>query len=324
MTQQDGLIFAYQLDGRGGGRPVAWDEIRAWRPDAGLLWLHLDYEGPEVQRWISEESRLEPVIAEALTEQETRPRSFADHDGLFVILRGVNLNPGADPEDMVSIRMWIEEHRVITLRRRRVMAVEDLRKSVDLGKGPTDAGEFLVAIVDQLILRMSDVLSDLDESVDSVEEALLEAESAELRPKLADARRQSIGLRRYLAPQRDVISRLQAEHVSWLDEMDRAHLREVADRTTRYVEDLDSARDRAAVAHEELNSRLSEQMNHRMYALSVIAGIFLPLSFLTGLLGINVGGIPGTDSAVAFTLVCVGLVALAGVQGWLFRHLRWL
>jgi zinc transporter len=324
MTEQDGLIFAYQLDGRGGGQPVGWNEIRAWRPDGDFLWLHLDYEGFEVQRWFSEESGLDTVVAEALTEQETRPRSFAAHDGLFVILRGVNLNPGADPEDMVSIRMWIEERRVITLRRRRVMAVEDLRESVSVGSGPTDVGDFLVEMVDRLALRMSGVLSDLDEVVDSVEESLLQAESAELRPKLAEVRRQSIGLRRYLAPQRDVISRLQAERVSWLDEMDRAHLREVADRTTRYVEDLDSARDRAAVAHEELNSRLSEQMNRRMYALSVIAGIFLPLSFLTGLLGINVGGIPGPESPTAFTVVCIALIVLAGVQGWLFRRLRWM
>jgi zinc transporter len=324
MTEQDGLILAYRLDGRGGGRPAGWNEIRAWRPDGDFLWMHLDYEGVEVQRWLSEESGFDPVIAEALTEQETRPRSFAAHDGLFVILRGVNLNPGADPEDMVSIRMWVEERRVVTLRRRKVMAVEDIRESVAVGSGPTDAGEFLVEMVDRLVLRMSGVLSDLDESVDSVEETLLYAENAELRPKLAEVRRQSIGLRRYLAPQRDAISRLLTERVSWLDEMNRAHLREIADRTTRYIEDLDSARDRAAVAHEELNSRLSEQMNRRMYALSVIAGVFLPLSFLTGLLGINVGGIPGTESPMAFTLVCIALLALAGVQGWLFRRLRWL
>jgi zinc transporter len=324
MTEQNGLVFAFQLDGRGGGRAVGWDEIRAWRPDGDLLWLHLDYGSAEVQRWISEESGFDAAIAGALTEQETRPRSFAAHEGLFVILRGVNLNPGADPEDMVSIRMWIEQRRVVTLRRRRVMAVEDLRESISAGSGPTDAGDFLVEMVDRLGLRMSAVLSDLDEVVDSVEESLLQAESGELRPKLAEVRRESIQLRRYLAPQRDVISRLQTERVSWLDEMDRAHLREMADRTTRYVEDLDSARDRAAVAHEELNSRLSEQLNRRMYALSVIAGIFLPLSFLTGLLGINVGGIPGTESPVAFTLVCVALLALASVQAWLFRRLRWL
>ena len=81
MTEQDGLIFAFQLDGRGGGRSVGWDEIRAWRPDGGLLWMHLDYEGAEVQRWFSEESALDAVIADALTEQETRPRSFTNHDG---------------------------------------------------------------------------------------------------------------------------------------------------------------------------------------------------------------------------------------------------
>ena len=67
-------------------------------------------------------------------------------------------------------------------------------------------------------------------------------------------------------------------------------MREVSDQLARYLEDLDEARDRAAVTQEELVNRLSEQMNNKMYILSIVAAIFLPLGFLTGLLGINVGG----------------------------------
>jgi zinc transporter len=102
------------------------------------------------------------------------------------------------------------------------------------------------------------------------------------------------------------------------------HLREIADRTTRYVEDLDSARDRAAVTQDELNSRLSERMNKTMYVLSIVAGIFLPLGLLTGLLGINVGGIPGTQSPFAFLIVCALLVLVAILQAVLFKRMRWL
>ncbi len=137
------------------------------------------------------------------------------------------------------------------------------------------------------------VLSELDDRVDELEDEVLGGESYELRAKIGSLRRETISLRRYLAPQRDAVARLQNERVPWLDEVTRVHLREIADRTTRYVEDLDSARDRAAVTQDELNSRLSERMNKTMYVLSIVAGIFLPLGLLTGLLGINVGGIPG-------------------------------
>lgn len=322
--QQEGLVFAYVLDGQGGGREAGWNELRDWRPESGFLWAHVDYSAAAVQQWLEEESGIDPLIVEALIAEETRPRSLTAHDGLLVILRGVNLNPGADPEDMVALRVWVESGRAVSMRRRRVMAVQDVEESIASCTGPTGPADLIVQLADRLVLRMGAVLSELDETVDTVEETLLESQPAELRGELAQARRQSIGLRRYLAPQRDALSRLQTERVSWMGEMDRAHLREITDRTTRYVEDLDSARDRAAVAHEELNARVAEQMNRRMYALSIVAGIFLPLSFLTGLLGINVGGIPGTDSPMAFSVVCALLVGVAGLQFWLFRSLRWL
>ena len=88
--------------------------------------------------------------------------------------------------------------------------------------------------------------------------------------------------------------------------------------------DRDSARDRAAVSQDELNSRLSEQMNHTMYVLSIVAAVFLPLGLFTGLLGINVGGIPGTEDPWAFLIVCVLLVVIAIGLLVVFRRKRWI
>ena len=65
-------------------------------------------------------------------------------------------------------------------------------------------------------------------------------------------------------------------------------------------------------------------MNRTMYALSVIAGIFLPLGLLTGLLGINVGGMPGVENGWAFWITCALLVVLAAAEVWLFRRLKWI
>lgn len=78
------------------------------------------------------------------------------------------------------------------------------------------------------------------------------------------------------------------------------------------------------MTQEKLNNRLSEQMNKAIYVLSIVAAIFLPLGLLTGLLGINVGGIPGTDNSWAFTVVTVALIAIAiGLVVW-FRKIKWL
>ncbi len=171
---------------------------------------------------------------------------------------------------------------------------------------------------------MGDVVAEMDDAVDELEDEVLHAESSELRPKLAGLRRQTISLRRYIAPQRDVLARLQHERIPWLKDIDRVHIREIAERTARFVEDIDSARDRAAITQEELNNRLSEQMNKAMYVLSIIAAIFLPLGFLTGLLGINVGGIPGGENQWAFALVSLFLFVIALVLIWNFKRIKWL
>jgi zinc transporter len=202
--------------------------------------------------------------------------------------------------------------------------MQDIRTAIDAHKGPDSSGDFLVMVAERIADRMNDIITDLDDSVDELEDVVLTAEIHKLRSRLSDIRRKTIGLRRYIAPQRDVLFRLIQERVNILEDADRAHLREVAERTARFVEDLDSARARAAVTHDELNSKLAEQMNKAMYTLSIVAAIFLPLGLLTGLLGINVGGIPGADYKGAFVLVTGLLVAIAlGLIVW-FKKIKWL
>ncbi len=320
----DGLILAYILDGAGGGRKVGWSEISEWQPDQGILWVHLNYSVPDVQQWLSEKSGLDTVISDALTEEDSRPRCTVFHDGLLLGMRGVNMNPGADPEDMVGIRIWFDNNRIISTRKRRLLSVSDLQAKIDQGAGPESLSDFLVQVAARMMERMRHVIDELEDAVADVEDQILTAESREMRTRLSDLRRQAISLRRYLAPQREALSRLLTEKIPWLDESARIRMREVSDQLARYLEDLDEARDRAAVTQEELVNRLSEQMNNKMYLLSIVAAIFLPLGFLTGLLGINVGGIPGAESNLGFTVFIILLVIVVGFQVWYFKRKHWL
>ena len=100
-------------------------------------------------------------------------------------------------------------------------------------------------------------------------------------------------------------------------------LREVVDRITRGLEDLEALKERAAVAQEELQNKISEELNNLMYALSVITTVFLPLGFLTGLLGVNIGGIPGTENPDAFRIFFISLFVLVVVQLIIFKWKKW-
>ncbi len=324
MSDNTGLLYAYLLDGQGGGARLDWDRVKQWQPEHGVLWVHLEYSNPFVQQWVQQESGLDEITAEALLAEETRPRSMLSAHGLLLTLRGINPNPKADPEDMVAVRMWSDGKRIITTRRRRLQVATDLSRAIDKGVGPANASEFVESLTDNLVERMGDVIDGVSTEVDDLEESVLTMESYELRPKIAELRRHAIGLRRYLAPQREAVSRLFNEKLEWLSEVDRLRLRESADRTTRFVEDLDLIRERAVVVQEELSSRLSEKMDRTMYVLSMVAAIFLPLGFLTGLLGINVGGIPGAEYQGSFAIFILILALLVIIQIWLFKLKKWM
>lgn len=287
----------------------------------GFVWTHLRRDAEGTRDWL-ERSGLDRIVIDALTAEETRPRVTAHAGGVIVVLRGVNLNPGAEPEDMISVRFWIDDRRVIGVWIRPLMAVRDMIEAAERGQGPRTPGGLVARMALRLADRAEPVVAALGERIDAFDEALL-AERAELsRKDIAEIRHQAIVLRRYMLPQRDALSTLEIEDRAWLTESDTAKLREAADRVARLGEDLDAVRDRAQIVQDQILDQRSEVMNRNMFLLSIVAAIFLPLGLLTGLLGINVAGVPGTDTPAAFWIVCGLLGGLVLVQIWLFRRFK--
>ena len=291
--------------------------------EGGVNWVHLDRGSDAARNWLEHSSGLDYLVVEVLLAEETRPRCVSMHGGTLLILRGVNLNPGADPDDMVALRIWIENDLIVSSRHRRVMSLDDLRAAMAEGRGPRNPGEFVVELVHHLTSRIANVIADVEDEVDRLQSRILEGEGTRLRSELSRMRHEIIALRRYLAPQRDALNQLYHLKASWLGDAELQVLREETDRITRLVEDLDAARERAAVTQEELTSKLSDQLNQRMYVLTIVAGIFLPLGFITGLLGINVGGVPLAESPSGFVWVLVVLAVITVAEVIFFRWRRW-
>lgn len=318
------ILLAYDFDGEGGGKSVSDKAIARELKKKNLAWVHLDLNHPDTKEWLDREiSYLDPFVVDALLADETRPRIAEIGDGAIIILRGVNLNENADPEDMVSIRMWVDNERIISVQRRKLQAVLDLEDRLKAGKGPRNSGQFLNMLLSCLSDRMAPVLLELDEATDDVEEQILDNPDTAFREKIIDIRKEAIILRRYMAPQKDAIGQLRLAEFTWLDPGQKRHLQENYDHSMRYVEDLDAIRERAQIVKDELANIIADRLNRNLYVLSVIAAIFLPLGFLTGLLGINVGGIPGGDDPYAFLIFCGMLIILVIIQILLFKKLKW-
>ena len=109
-----------------------------------------------------------------------------------------------------------------------------------------------------------------------------------------------------------------------LVENDHPALRELANRTTMAVEELDALRDRLSAVQDDHDLDVARKQARNSFILSVGAGIFLPISFLTGLFGMNVSGMPGLDSPWAFTILCVSMAVLALVLLLVLRRKKWL
>lgn len=325
LSPDDVIETGFLLSGPQHGTRLAQSDVCDTLRGDTLGWVHLRAQHPDTPGWIvANLSYLDPTIIDALVAEETRPRVTRVGDGLIVILRGINTIVGEEPEDMVSIRLWIDPHRIISLSRRRVRAIADIAQDLDRGRGPTDCAEFLVELVERLTQRIENFWSGLDDEADDLEEAVLSEVPPEIRPRLVDLRRRAIILRRYLQPQRDALRSLQAASPDWLEKDDLRHLAEELDALERVVEDADAMRDRMVLVRDEIASQLSDRLNRNMYMLSVLSALFLPLGFLTGLLGINVAGVPGANNDNAFWIFVGALVVVVAAQIAVLRKLKWI
>lgn len=320
----DTFICAYALNGDGSATTLSDQALQAGASMNKPCWLHLSARSESARQWLHNNASLpDSSIVNALLAEDTRPRLMRRDEGMLLILRGVNLNEHADPEDMVSIRIWIDEQRFISVQLRTLGGVTEMQELLESGQGPLNVGDLITRFIEGSITRLSPIISDLSDSIDSLEDQIVDLDKSDLRDNIVSARRKTIIFNRFLTPQRDIVQKVSETGFGWLDEEHRQRLHEAQNEITRFVEDLRALQDRAQSIQDDISNLLTERLNRNTYALSVIAAIFLPLSFLTGLLGINVPGIPGADDPEAFLVFCGLLVAVVIAQIALFKKLRW-
>lgn len=298
--------------------------IKLGKPDdpSAPVWHRLDVGVPELHQVLEKQIGLDPLSARSLTEAETRPRCYPHESGALLNLRGINTEPGTDPEDMVSVRLWVDDKKVVSYQVRKMAAVDQLAAEQSAATTLLSTGDFLVLLADRITDRIHSVIEEIDDDLEQLEDVQEEKPVPDLRHEIAMVRKKVVLIRRFIAPQRDALDVLIAERYSWKSKVHDRRLEDVVDRITRLVEQLDTIHTRAAIVQDFLSVRVAERLNRTMLLLSIVTGIFLPLSLITGLLGMNVAGIPGADSPWGFGIVTAGLVLLGIGEFLLIRKLR--
>jgi len=319
------LIFGAAF-GADGARPVDWAAARNWTPgDGRFLWLHLDRTVDGVEAWLRDEAGIDEETAALLVSNETRPRAFCEGSRLVAVLCGVNLNPGSELEDMIAFQIWSDGARVLTFRRRPLQTPRAVYAQLVGGSGAVARPGGLVAeLIAQLTARLSVAAVAISDQIDALEDAHRRGEAEGALDRITEIRRDCLALRRYMSPQHEALGATAAAAPDWFSDADRRAVDESRDRLARFLDNLEVSKESALVLQDDLNNRAARDSSRTMYVLSVVAAIFLPLSFVTGLLGINVGGMPGVDSGGAFWLTVALLAAILVVQLYIFRRLKWL
>jgi zinc transporter len=320
------LLFGRVLDGQGGGRTISWQEAWNWQPSSPeeVIWLHVCRTREGVQQWLESTLEIAEPIAELLVSDQTRPRAFSEGETLVATMRGINFNPDAAPEDMVSMQLWADRNRVVTLRRHPLQTPRDIVAMIDEGRGPKDSGSIITLLVELMISRMSRSIIDMNEHIDKLEKMDAEEEQEEMLHRITQIRRNCLSLKRHMGPQHDALERIVRDAPDWFERDDRREIAESIARLRRFLDDIDISKESAVVLQDELRARSLASSEHATYMLTIVAGIFLPLSFLTGLLGINVGGMPGMNDPAAFWIVVIICFGLLSALLFLFKRWNWL
>jgi zinc transporter len=321
----DGFLFGVVFGaGAEVHRLASFAEAATQEPGERLRWLHLDWRGAGTQRWLQEQAALDPVAVAAALDGTVRPRVAHFGDALLVVLRAVKSEAGADHTELGSLRLLALPGCLVTMRRDRARSVEDVQERALASPAAfRDAADLIVALTARVQDRLQELLEELADQLDELEERVAAPETNPERSEIADLRRRLIALRKSLVPQRDALLKLVAEVHALLGKKHEKMLREEAQRAARLVDDVESSRERTVVLMEELAVESTERLNRRIYFFTVIAAIFLPLTFMVSALGMNVGGIPFAEHPSGF-LAVVGLLGLLGFGIWLWlRGRRW-
>jgi len=287
-----------------------------------LSWVHMEADSERTLSWLNEQENIDSLAIDSLLEEDTRPRTAFYQNGYMVNLRAVNLNSERDPHDMVSIRMFVQPDRIISTSKRQCHAVEDLAAALKTEEAPRTTGEFVTLLLELLTERAESYITDLKDSTYELEYKIIDESDINQRRQISEIRRAVITFTRYFSPQKDAAAKLAAAKGCLFNASEEQRIQECINKISKFIEDLDALDNRCYVLQDEVAAITNDRINKNMYFISMLAAVFLPVTFLTGLFGVNLGGIPGGKSEKGFATFIIVLVLVILIQIVAFKRLE--
>lgn len=321
-AEDTGLVCGYRVDAAGRMEELGWSDMNtALADEQNVVWLHFSQSDRRARNWIEKTEHIPAAGKSMLLGSDTHMRIEVCGDGLAGVVGDLHHEFTEQSDTLDVLRLYLDNRCLISTRRTSATAIDKLRRSISGGLKVDRP----VAIIAQFLHHVTDTLNDLllelANDIDDLEDQLLAGKISNRVPELARIRRIAARLRRHMVPQQHALVSLLSRLPSWLDADGAAGLRNAIERLSALGHDLDLVQERARLLGDQLSGRLMEATNRNLYVLSIVTTIFLPMTLVTGIFGMNLGGMPATQHPYGFwwgiaLMLGLGILAVILLRRW--------
>ena len=293
-------------------------EIAALSKPSSVTWLHVNLAHTGTWRWLTRSEWIPETFRAALERHDERCHIEPAGDGLFAVVNDLTFEKDSDPSEVATLWAYATQDFLVTARKHPLKTADDLRSAVRGGLRAESGVDLLAKLFSLRMDALHELVETINDEVDEIEDQVLRGRVTEQREQLGRLRRDCARLRRSFAPERSALQKMVARPQTTLGDQVFGWLRLVADDLAFLTDEVLALQERAKLLQEELSARVAEDTGRKLNALTALTAVFLPMTLITGIFGMNVAGLPGTEAINAFGWVMLlilfaGAVALGGL-----------
>ena len=318
----DGLAWGYRFSKTGVAEHMQGPALReALEKQEFWLWLNFDLADERASASIATLPHLPPGALAMLSSVDDRQQI----DDFGQVIGGVVADyERCDPVDEKRLVRWnfmMAPKLFVSAQRRHSHALNQLRIDLQSGRQIYDVVGLFHALMHELASTISSVMNELGSKLNEMEEHLLDQKEVG-SDLLGQVRRRLILMRRQALPLRAILIHMLNERPYWFDDKAVAECQRVAARMDGLVDDLESLQERAHTVQDEFKARDAAGTNKRLTVLSIVSALLLPPTFITGVFGMNVNGLPFEAAPYGFGATCGLMAASVAVMLVVLRRIR--
>lgn len=294
----------------------------------GVTWINVDgvHDAPTLQQ-LGQSLRLHPLVLEDILNTGQRPKMEAYGDYVYIVAKMLTLKEDSVESEQVSIVLSKDYLLSFQEQGKPGDVFDAIRSRLKSGSGRlrSNGADFLAySLIDAIVDHYFVVLERLGERLELLEDQLVQAPTTQTMTCLHQLRREVIFLRKCAWPMREVVSGLQRSETPLITEATAIYLRDVYDHAVYVMETVDTFRDMLANMLDIYLSSISARMNEVMKVLTIIATLFIPLTFIVGVYGMNFDYFPELKWRWAYPVLWIIMIGIAGAMLVYFRRKHWL